>query len=80
MQMEMKKRESFEKSQKLTQETTTAGDAEKVKKTRWQQCTIDSFVISSTNKWKKAFDVLIVILAVYSTYSSTYLYRSFIFI
>ena len=71
IQKEMKKRENFEKSRNLTQETKE--DARIVETIKWQ-CTSDSFVISSSNKWKKAFDALIVILAVYSTYSSTYLY------
>ncbi len=69
----MKKRENFEKSRKVSKESTD--DAEKVEETKWQFKS-DSFVISSTNKWKKSFDILIVILAVYSTYSSTYLYRN----
>lgn len=56
----------------LTQETKE--DTGIVDTSKWQ-CTTDAFVISSGNKWKKAFDALIVILAVYSTYSSTYLYR-----
>jgi len=33
----------------------------------------DFLIISSSNKWKKAFDIFIVALALYSTYSSTYL-------
>jgi hypothetical protein len=32
----------------------------------------DFLIISSSNKWKKAFDFFIVILALYSTYSCTY--------
>lgn len=72
IQKEMKKRENFEKSRNLSQETKE--DTGIVEAIKWQ-CTSDSFVISSSNKWKKAFDALIMILGVYSTYSSTYLYR-----
>lgn len=33
----------------------------------------DHLIISSSSQWKKIFDFLIVLLALYSTYSATYL-------
>jgi hypothetical protein len=58
---EIKKREKFEQN-------NSGVDLSMLKSGKF-----DFLIISSSNKWKKAFDFFIVILALYSTYSCTYL-------
>lgn len=57
----MKKREKFEQN-------NSGNDFSLLKQGKF-----DFLIISSSSRWKKSFDFFIVGLALYSTYSSTYL-------
>ena len=71
IEKEMKKRENFENSRRESLDNSI--DKRKGGNRRWQ-CTRDTIIISANNKWKKSFDMFIVVLALYSTYTSTFLY------
>jgi len=45
----------------------------KVDEAKEKKPLVDSFIISSSSKWKKVFDFGIVIASLYSSYSATYL-------
>lgn len=52
----------------------TAKAVEEVMIQRKRHCP-DLIIISTSSKLKKIFDVIIIMLALYSTYTSTYLYN-----
>jgi hypothetical protein len=68
IQEEVKKRENFIKEKKETRAEAGNGN----QKSKWDFK--KWIIISTSSKWKKSFDFLIVLLALYSTYSSTYMY------
>jgi hypothetical protein len=64
------KRENFIKEKKeIKSEGNGSNNGNKKSKWEFQKWVI----ISTSSKWKKSFDFLIVLLALYSTYSSTYM-------
>ena len=72
IEKEMKKRENFENARR--ESLDSSNDKKRNGSSRRWQCSRDTIIISANNKWKKAFDIFIVILALYSTYTSTFLY------